>query len=48
VQAGTNVQVKASAELSLQGTATAELKSPMTTVNGDGMLTLKGGMVMIN
>lgn len=48
VQAGTNVQVQASAELSLQGSATAELKSPMTTVNGDGMLTLKGGMVMIN
>ena len=48
MQAGTNVQVKASAELSLQGTATAELKSPMTTVNGDGMLTLKGGIVMIN
>jgi type VI secretion system secreted protein VgrG len=24
------------------------LKSPMTTVNGDGMLTLKGGITMIN
>ena len=26
----------------------AELKAPMTTVSGDGMLTLKGGVVMIN
>lgn len=26
----------------------AEIKSPMTTVKGDGMLTLKGGMTMIN
>jgi type VI secretion system secreted protein VgrG len=28
--------------------ATAEIKSPLTTVKGDGMLTLKGGMTMIN
>ncbi len=34
--------------VSIQGQATAELKSPMTTVNGDGMLTLKGGITMIN
>ncbi len=34
--------------ITIQGTATAEMKSPMTTVKGDGMLTLKGGMVMIN
>jgi type VI secretion system secreted protein VgrG len=34
--------------VSVQGQATAELKSPMTTVNGDGMLTLKGGITMIN
>jgi type VI secretion system secreted protein VgrG len=34
--------------LSLSGDATAELKSPTTTVKGDGMLTLKGGVTMIN
>jgi type VI secretion system secreted protein VgrG len=30
------------------GTAMATLKSPMTTVSGDGMLTLKGGIMMLN
>ena len=34
--------------VSIEGEATAELKSAMTTVNGSGVLTLKGGMVMIN
>ncbi|NOQ76614.1 MAG: type VI secretion system tip protein VgrG [Methylococcaceae bacterium] len=34
--------------ISIEGSATAEMKSPMTTVKGDGMLTLKGGMTMIN
>ena len=48
VKAGTNVQVQAGTNLTLQGTAMAELKGPMTTVSGDGMLTLKGGIVMIN
>ncbi len=33
--------------ISIQGTMTAELKSPMTTVNGSGMLTVSGGMIMI-
>lgn len=28
--------------------ATADLKSPMTTVKGDGILTLKGGLTLIN
>lgn len=28
--------------------ATVDVKSPLTTVKGDGMLTLKGGMTMIN
>lgn len=32
----------------IEGSATAEMKSPMTTVKGDGMLTLKGGITMIN
>lgn len=32
----------------IEGSATAEMKSPMTTIKGDGMLTLKGGITMIN
>jgi len=32
----------------VQADATLDAKSPMTTINGDGMLTLKGGMTMIN
>jgi type VI secretion system secreted protein VgrG len=32
----------------VEGTITAEVKSPMTTVKGDAMLTLKGGITMIN
>lgn len=34
--------------LKLQGQAMAEVKSPATTVKGDGILTLKGGVTMIN
>lgn len=34
--------------IKIEGTATAEMKSPLTTVDGSGMLTLKGGVVMIN
>jgi type VI secretion system secreted protein VgrG len=34
--------------ITLQGKATVDVKSAMTTVSGDGMLTLKGGMTMIN
>ncbi len=34
--------------LSMEGKGTADLKAPMTTVKGDGMLTLKGGITMIN
>ena len=34
--------------VNIEGQATAEMKSPMTTVKGDGMLTLKGGLTMIN
>jgi type VI secretion system secreted protein VgrG len=48
IEAGATMDLKADAPLSMQSSATAELKSPMTTVKGDGMLTLKGGMVMIN
>ena len=32
----------------IEGTAMAQLKSPLTTVAGDGMLTVKGGITMIN
>ncbi|MCV2869193.1 type VI secretion system tip protein VgrG [Defluviimonas sp. WL0002] len=32
----------------IEGTAMLEAKSPMTTVKGDGILTLKGGLTMIN
>jgi type VI secretion system secreted protein VgrG len=34
--------------VSIEGQATLDAKSPMTTVKGDGMLTLKGGITMIN
>lgn len=34
--------------VTVEGKATADVKSPMTTVDGSGMLTLKGGAVMIN
>jgi type VI secretion system secreted protein VgrG len=34
--------------IKIAGQTTAEVKSPMTTVSGDGTLTLKGGMVMVN
>ncbi len=34
--------------ITIEGTAKADLKSPLTSVNGDGMLMLKGGIVMIN
>lgn len=34
--------------VSIAGTSTAELKSPMTTVKGDGMLTLQGALTKIN
>ena len=35
-------------QVKVEGSAQAEVKSPMTTVKGDGMLTVKGGVVMIN
>ena len=38
--AGTMIEIK--------GQAKVDVGSPMTTVKGDGMLTLKGGMTMIN
>ena len=32
----------------IQGDVKVDLKSPMTTVSGDGMMTVKGGLVKIN
>ena len=32
----------------IEGAAMFEAKSPMSTVKGDGLLTLKGGITMIN
>jgi type VI secretion system secreted protein VgrG len=34
--------------VNIEGTAMTEVKSPITTVNASGMLTLKGSMTMIN
>ena len=34
--------------IKIQGTAMTEVKAPITQVNGDGLLILKGGIVMIN
>lgn len=48
IEAGATMDLKAKAPLTVESSAMAEVKSPMTTVKGDGMLTLKGGMVMIN
>jgi len=43
-----NVEVKAGIGLKLEGTAQAEMKSPMTKVEGSGIAELKGGLVKIN
>ena len=48
LEATGNASVKGTGGLALESTAQAELKSPSTTVKGDGMLTLKGGVVLIN
>jgi type VI secretion system secreted protein VgrG len=34
--------------IKVEGTAMADVKAPMATVSGDAMLTLKGGLTMIN
>ena len=35
-------------KVTIQGTATAEMKSPMTTVKADGILVLQGSLTKIN
>jgi type VI secretion system secreted protein VgrG len=42
------MSAKGTAGLTLESSAMAELKSPMTTVKGDGMATIQGGLVTIN
>ncbi|WP_066477512.1 MULTISPECIES: type VI secretion system Vgr family protein [unclassified Sphingomonas] len=42
------ITIKAEAQLDMSGGATAALKAPKTDVTADAMLTLKGGIVMIN
>ena len=34
--------------IKIEGQITAEMKSPMTTIKGDAILTAKGGLVMVN
>ena len=49
LQSGTGLTAKAGTGLSLQGATTAELKAGASgTVDGGGMLALKGGMVKLN
>lgn len=42
------IQVESNGPLSMQSSAAAELKSPQTTVKGDGVAVIKGGIVQIN
>ena len=42
------IEIKADIKLDMSGGAMANLKAPLTEVSGDGVLTLKGGMVLIN
>ncbi len=43
-----SMNLKASAPMSVASDATLEVKSPKTTVKGDGMVEISGGMVKIN
>ncbi|MFO0867312.1 MAG: type VI secretion system tip protein TssI/VgrG [Pirellulales bacterium] len=44
---GSSITIKSSS-VTVQGESTADVKSPQTTVSGDGQLVLKGGVVSIN
>ena len=48
LEATNSVTVKGTAGVTVESPATAEIKSTNTTVNGDAILTLKGGLVKIN
>jgi type VI secretion system secreted protein VgrG len=43
-----NITIKADAQLQMEAGGKASLKAPMTDVNADATLTLKGGVVLIN
>jgi len=43
IEAGGTMDLKSDGPMSAQSSATLEAKSPMTTVKGDGQLTLKAG-----
>ena len=42
------LSIKGTSGVKMESPATVDVKGTMTTVKGDGMLTLKGGVVMIN
>ncbi|MCK5269839.1 MAG: type VI secretion system tip protein VgrG, partial [Sedimentisphaerales bacterium] len=48
LEATSKASMKGTGGLALESAAQAELKSSLTTVKGDGTLTLKGGVVLIN
>jgi type VI secretion system secreted protein VgrG len=48
VQSDATATIKSSGAMSVQSQAQAEFKSPQTTVSGDAMTTIKGGLVKIN
>lgn len=44
---GLTVEANADTQMTVQGGAMTQVKAPMTMVNGDAMLTLKGGIIML-
>ncbi len=48
LKAGANLTAEAAANLEAKGGAQATFKGPMATVQGDSILTVKGGLVKIN
>ena len=48
VKSSATVSLEATGALSAKSDAQAELSAPQTSVKGDGMVTIKGGTVMIN
>jgi type VI secretion system secreted protein VgrG len=48
IQSQATGEVKAMGPLTLQSQAQAQVKAPLATVQADGVLTLKGGITMIN
>ncbi len=48
IKSSASISMQDSAGLSVKSSAQVQIDAPQTTVKGDAMLTLKGGMVMIN